>query len=106
MEVVIQILVGDASVGVHKARVHIEEGGVEEGGQSLLYQLVYMVVLLPQRVGQLTSGQQSQNKGVSIRQLVLDELDNGHDASADLFCSVSMIIGANPQNNNLWADVV
>lgn len=42
-----------------------------------------------------------QYDGVGMGQLVLDDLDDGHDASTDLFCSVAVIIGAYPQYNNL-----
>lgn len=40
-------------------------------------------------------------ESVGMRKLVLDDLDNSHDASTDLFRSVSMIVGAYPQNDNL-----
>lgn len=40
-------------------------------------------------------------KRVGMGKLVLDDLDNSHDASTDLFRSVSMIVGAYPQDYNL-----
>lgn len=40
-------------------------------------------------------------KRVSMGKLVLDDLDNSHDASTDLFRSVSMIVGTYPQDYNL-----
>lgn len=36
-----------------------------------------------------------------MRELVLDDLDNSHDAFADLFGSVTMIVSAYPQHYNL-----
>lgn len=41
------------------------------------------------------------HKRPCIRKLVFDDLDYGQDASADLFRSVTMIVGANPQHHNL-----
>lgn len=38
---------------------------------------------------------------VGMGKLVLDDLDNSHDASTDLFWSVAMIVGAYPQDYNL-----
>lgn len=40
-------------------------------------------------------------KRVGMGKLVLDDLDNSHDASTDLFRSVSMIVGTYPQDYNL-----
>lgn len=40
-------------------------------------------------------------KGPGMRELVLDDLDNSHDAFADLFGSVTMIVSAYPQHYNL-----
>ena len=34
-------------------------------------------------------------------ELVLDDLDNSHDASTDLFSSLTVIVSANPQHHNL-----
>lgn len=36
-----------------------------------------------------------------MRELVLDDLDNSHDAFADLFSSVTMIVSPYPQHYNL-----
>lgn len=41
------------------------------------------------------------HKRLCIRKLVFDDLDYGQDASADLFRSVTMIVSAYPQHNNL-----
>lgn len=40
-------------------------------------------------------------KRVSLGELVLDDLDNSHDASTDLLRTVAMIVSANPEHNNL-----
>lgn len=38
---------------------------------------------------------------VSMWQLVFDDLDNSHNASTDLFSSVTMVVGPYPQYYNL-----
>lgn len=42
-----------------------------------------------------------QYKCLGIRELVLDDLDNSHDAATDLLGSVSMIVCTHPQHYNL-----
>lgn len=42
-----------------------------------------------------------QYKCLGIRELVLDDLDNSHDAATDLLSSVSMIVCTHPQHYNL-----
>ncbi len=57
VKVVVHVLMGDATIGVDEAWVHIEERGVGEGRYGLLDQLVHLGISLPQRVWQFTSGQ-------------------------------------------------
>ena len=57
VKVVVHVLVGNATVGVDKAGVDVEERGVGEGGYGLLHQHVHFGISLPQRVWQFTPGQ-------------------------------------------------
>lgn len=38
---------------------------------------------------------------MGIWELVLDDLDDSHDSTIDLFRCVAMIVGADPQHHNL-----
>lgn len=96
MEVIVHVLVGDATVGVDEAWVHAEDRGVGEGGHGLGHKMVDLGVALAERVGPLPSGEQPEHKCAGERQLVLDDLNDGQDAATDLFCRVAMIIGAYP----------
>lgn len=42
-----------------------------------------------------------QHECLRIRELVLDDLNYGQDAAADLLRGVTVIVGAHPQHNNL-----
>lgn len=57
VEVVIHVLVGDATIGVDKTRVHIKKRGMGESGHCLLDQHVDLAIALSQAVGQFTPGQ-------------------------------------------------
>ena len=57
MKVIIHVLMGDATIGVDKTWVHIEERGMGEGRHSLLDQCVHPGVTLPQTVWRFTLGQ-------------------------------------------------
>lgn len=106
VKVIIHVLMRDATIRVHEAWVHVEERGVGEGRYGLLDQLVHLGISLPQRVWRFTSGQYTKYKRPGMGELVLDDLDNSHDASTDLFSSLTMIVSAYPQHYNLWADVI
>lgn len=41
------------------------------------------------------------HKRLCVGKLIFDDLDDGQDASADLFRSVTMVVRAYPQHNNL-----
>lgn len=60
-----------------------------------------------QTTGLYTSDQQNgseepyQHKRLCVRELVLDDLNYGQDAVADLLRTVTMIVSAYPQHNDL-----
>lgn len=58
VEVVVHVLVGDATIGMDKARIHVEERGMGEGRHSLLDQLICIGISVAQRVWQFTSRKQ------------------------------------------------
>lgn len=62
VKVIIHVLMGDATIGVDEAWVHVEERGVREGRYGLLDQLVHLGISLPQRVWRFTSGQYTLEK--------------------------------------------
>lgn len=57
VKVVVHVLMGDATVGVDEAWVHVEERGVGEGRYGFLDQHVHLGISLPQRVWRFPSGQ-------------------------------------------------
>lgn len=57
VKVIVHVLMGDATIGVDEAWVHIEERGMGERQYSLLDQLVHHGISLPERVWLFTSGQ-------------------------------------------------
>lgn len=57
VKVIVHVLMGDATIGVDKAWVYIEEKGMREGRYGLLDQLVHVGISLPQRVWHFTPRQ-------------------------------------------------
>lgn len=57
VKVIVHVLMGDATIGVDKAWVYIEEKGMREGRYGLLDQLVHLGISLPQRVWHFTPRQ-------------------------------------------------
>lgn len=57
VKVIVHVLMGDATIGVDKAWVYIEEKGMRERRYGLLDQLVHLGISLPQRVWHFTPRQ-------------------------------------------------
>lgn len=57
VKIIVHVMVGDATIGVDEARVHVEERSVRERQYSLLNQLVHLGISLPQSIWRFTSGQ-------------------------------------------------
>lgn len=57
VQVIVHVLVGDATVGVNKAWVHVQEGGVGKRRDGLLDELVHLGISLSEGVWRFTPGQ-------------------------------------------------
>ena len=92
MQVIIHVMVAYGAIRVHEARICIQELGPWVASQCCLHQLIYLLVIHSKWVRVLAPWKQAQ-------------LHNGFDATGHLLCCVAVVIGAQPDQHNLGADV-
>lgn len=106
VEVVVHIMVTYGAVGMNKTWVDIEEAGIGEQRHFGLQQFVDSPVLLPQRVRIFTPRKQTQHHHTGLGLLLVDKAHNRFYATNHLLCCVTVVVGAHPDDHDLWSDVL